>query len=53
MQVSYDPDRQTLAVEASDDVEVVEGFWFAWMAFHPDSSVWTAPASAPPSPAGP
>jgi hypothetical protein len=47
VQVSYDPDRQTFSVEAPEDVDVVEGFWFAWMAFHPDSSVWTARASVP------
>ncbi len=24
------------------EVEVVEGFWFAWAAFHPKTSVYTA-----------
>lgn len=52
VQVSYDPDRQTFSAEAPEDVEVVEGFWFAWMAFHPQSSVFAAPrSSAGPAPA--
>ena len=24
-------------------IEVVEGFWFAWSAFHPDTTLFTAP----------
>jgi hypothetical protein len=45
VRISYDPDRQTFSADAPDDVEIVEGFWFAWMAFHPESSVFTAPKS--------
>jgi len=45
IQVSYDPEEQVFSVDAPDDVEVIEGYWFAWMAFHPKSSVYTAPAS--------
>lgn len=45
VRISYDPDRQTFSAEAPDDVEIVEGFWFAWMAFHSESSVFTAPKS--------
>jgi hypothetical protein len=30
------------AVEAPEPVEVIEGFWFAWAAFHPETSVFTA-----------
>jgi hypothetical protein len=40
--VSYDPERESFSVEAPREVEVVEGYWFAWMAFHPDSSVFVA-----------
>ncbi len=40
--VVYDPDRQVFDVEAPDGIEVVEGYWFAWMAFHPQSSVFQA-----------
>jgi hypothetical protein len=42
VKVSYDPDREVFSVEAPPDVEVVEGYWFAWMAFHPLSSVFVA-----------
>jgi hypothetical protein len=40
--VAYDPDAQVFRVEAPPEVEVIEGFWFAWMAFHPESSVFVA-----------
>ncbi len=40
--VAYDPDTQVFEVEAPADVEVIEGYWFAWMAFHPESSVFRA-----------
>lgn len=45
VRVAYDEERQVFAVDAPEDVEVVEGFWFAWMAFHSDSSVFQAPRS--------
>ncbi|MBW2313261.1 MAG: DUF3179 domain-containing protein [Deltaproteobacteria bacterium] len=45
IQVEYDPENQVFRVEAPDEIEVIEGFWFAWMAFHPDSSVYIAPAN--------
>jgi hypothetical protein len=38
------PERESFSVEAPPDVEVVEGYWFAWMAFHPESSVFTGGA---------
>ena len=38
--VSYDPARQVFAVEAPSDVVVIEGYWFAWAAFHPDASLF-------------
>ena len=43
VRVSYDADEQVFDVEAPGDVEVIEGFWFAWIAFHPASSVFVAP----------
>jgi hypothetical protein len=43
VEIAYDPEEQVFRVEAPDALEVIEGFWFAWMAFHPDSSVFTAP----------
>jgi len=45
VRVTYDPDTQVFDVDAPDDVEVIEGFWFAWIAFHPGSSVFTAGGS--------
>lgn len=41
--VRLDPTSQSFAVEVPEAVEVIEGFWFAWAAFHPDSSVYVAP----------
>lgn len=38
--VAYDPEDGSFAVEAPDDVEVIEGFWFAWAAFHPKTTVF-------------
>jgi hypothetical protein len=45
VRVAYDPEAQVFDVEAPPEVEIVEGFWFAWMAFHPEASVYTAPDS--------
>jgi hypothetical protein len=42
VRVSYDAERQVFDVEAPPDVEVIEGFWFAWAAFHPEGTVYTA-----------
>jgi hypothetical protein len=40
VRVAYDAEGETFSVDAPADVEVVEGYWFAWMAFHPESSVF-------------
>jgi hypothetical protein len=40
--VRYDPEDQVFRVEAPPDLEVVEGYWFAWAAFHPSTSVFVA-----------
>lgn len=42
VRIAYDADRQVFDVEAPPEVEVVEGFWFAWAAFHPETSVYSA-----------
>jgi len=42
VRVSYDADRRVFQVQAPESVEVVEGYWFAWAAFHPGTSVATA-----------
>ncbi len=44
--VAYDPDAQVFEVTAPERVEVVEGYWFAWTAFHPNTSVATVPEEA-------
>jgi len=43
--VSYDADSQSAWVEDAQGKRLpsVIGYWFAWMAFHPDSRVYTAP----------
>ena len=43
VEITYDPERQVFSVEAPPQLEVIEGFWFAWLAFHPESSVFVAP----------
>jgi hypothetical protein len=42
VRVSYDANRQLFSSEAPSEVEIVEGFWFAWAAFHPKTSVFKA-----------
>lgn len=42
--VAYDPELQVFRVEVPGDVEVVEGYWFAWSAFHPEAGVFEAPS---------
>ncbi|NNL65600.1 MAG: DUF3179 domain-containing protein [Myxococcales bacterium] len=44
VRVGYDGDRQVFEVEAPAEIEVIEGFWFAWAAFHPSATVFRAPA---------
>lgn len=41
--IRFDADSQSFEVEAPESVEVIEGFWFAWAAFHPDTTVFVAP----------
>ncbi|MBW2716321.1 MAG: DUF3179 domain-containing protein [Deltaproteobacteria bacterium] len=38
--VIYDSKTKRFDFEVPDGIEVIEGFWFAWMAFHPESSVF-------------
>jgi hypothetical protein len=38
--VSYDSKTRHFDFEIPEGIEVVEGFWFAWMAFHPESTVF-------------
>ena len=39
--VRYDEDAQTFDVKVSPEIEVIEGYWFAWAAFHPSTSVFS------------
>jgi hypothetical protein len=41
--VSYESDRGVFEWQAPDDVEMTEGYWFAWKAFHPETSIWKDP----------
>ncbi|MCP5055718.1 MAG: DUF3179 domain-containing protein [bacterium] len=40
VRIRYDDVAQVFDVDAPSRVEVVEGYWFAWAAFHPDASVF-------------
>jgi hypothetical protein len=51
VRVGYDEALQVFEVDAPPEVEVVEGYWFAWVAFHPETSIYQAP-SVPESNAG-
>ena len=39
VRVAWDENRGVFEVIAPESLEVVEGYWFAWAAFHPDTSV--------------
>jgi hypothetical protein len=43
VRVAFDSEGQVFRVVAPDSVEVVQGYWFAWTAFHPDTSVFISP----------
>ena len=47
VRVAYDPDRDAFTVTAPDQFDVVEGYWFAWAAFHPETTVFVSPAARP------
>jgi hypothetical protein len=42
VRVSFDSDAQVFGVVAPDPIEVVQGYWFAWSAFHPGTSVFVS-----------
>lgn len=44
--IRYDEDEQVFDAEVPPEVEVIEGFWFAWSAFHPHTSVFEAVSTA-------
>ncbi len=41
--VSYDATQQVFDVDAPLNIEVIEGYWFAWTSFHPKTTVFKAP----------
>ncbi len=44
VRVAFSKERNAFVVEAPETIDVVETYWFAWMAFHPESSVYTRPS---------
>ena len=42
VRIRFDPDQEVFDVEAPDEVEIVEAYWFAWVAFHPETTVFRA-----------
>jgi hypothetical protein len=38
--VSFDQEDGVFRVKAPPELEIVEGYWFAWAAFHPDTTVF-------------
>lgn len=45
VEVLYDAARAEFTARAPEPVEIIEGFWFAWMAFHPESTIFEAPST--------
>jgi hypothetical protein len=43
IRVGYDERTAVFRVQAPAEIEIIQGYWFAWMAFHPESSVYLAP----------
>jgi hypothetical protein len=43
VRIGYDPERRSFRVDAPGSIEVVEGYWFAWAAFHPETTVFVSP----------
>lgn len=42
VRVAYDADLQVFEVSAPAPLEIIEGYWFAWSAFHPAASVFSS-----------
>jgi CheY-like chemotaxis protein len=43
--IRFDPKSGEFETQAPEDLEVIESYWFAWSAFHPDTSVFVAPVT--------
>lgn len=46
----YDTDLGVFSWEVPEEVEVREGYWLAWKAFHPDTQVWNPEEGHPAAP---
>jgi len=42
VRILYDVERKRFGAEAPPEVEVIEAYWFAWVAFHPATTVYQA-----------
>jgi hypothetical protein len=42
VRIVFDSAARTFTVSAPAAIEVIEGYWFAWAAFHPETTVFTA-----------
>jgi hypothetical protein len=47
LHIAYDTEEAVFMWDVPDDVEVVEAYWLAWKAFHPDTSIWNEPPAGP------
>lgn len=45
LHIAYDSEEAVFMWDVPEDIEVVEAYWLAWKAFHPDTSVWEPPAA--------
>jgi hypothetical protein len=45
VRIVFDAAAKTFAISAPAAIDVIEGFWFAWAAFHPETTVYTAAPS--------
>jgi hypothetical protein len=52
VRVAFDSEDQVFRVVAADPIEVVQGYWFAWAAFHPETSVFVSPDAPDPRSGG-
>ena len=43
LDLGFDSEGGVFRVVAPDPIEVVQGYWFAWAAFHPHTSVFVSP----------
>lgn len=48
LRVEYSSRHAVFRFDVPDDVEVQEGYWFAWKALHPETDVWHDPGDIGP-----